>query len=245
MPHITFIHGIGNKPSETDLHSIWRHALGEGSDPLYLGDLGVTSSFVYWADLLYEKPDDDLSAYEGLLENTQAAIDASGEVAWPVARTPAEAAFLDAMRQRLTSLKDEEIDHALQSQMPTGMEAVGALERVPLPWCLKKPLMAVLLRDAHHYLFDVRFAPPGKPALPIQGTIRQRFVQKLNQPDIVGPQQAYDLVAQHAAVSHAELVGLVPERVLTAVARQRWPELDLAMDRTIEARLAARRTTRP
>ena len=46
--------------------------------PLPLGDLGVTSSMVYWADLLYEKAEEDLSAYEGVLENTAEAIDGGG-----------------------------------------------------------------------------------------------------------------------------------------------------------------------
>jgi hypothetical protein len=39
----------------------------------------------------------------------------------------------------------------------------------------------------------------------------------------------------------AELVGLLPRRVLDAVPRWRWTELDLGEDRTIEARIAARR----
>lgn len=194
MAHITFIHGIGNKPTESDLHKIWRRALGEGPDPLPLGDLGVTSSLIYWADLMYEKPDDDLTAYEGVLENTQAAIDASGDVALPVPRTPAEVAFLDAMRKHLTTLTDDEIDSALQTERPAGTASTGALERVPLPWFLKKPLMAVLLRDVHHYLFDVTFGPPGKPAVPIRRTIRERFIQQLNQPGITGP---------HVVVSHS------------------------------------------
>ena len=39
-------------------------------------------------------------------------------------------------------------------------------------------------------------------------------------------------------MARAELVGLVPSSVLDAVPARRWPELDLAEDRTIEARLA-------
>ena len=61
----------------------------------------------------------------------------------------------------------------------------------------------------------------------------------------VGPAAAYDLVrdealAAGAEVDGAELVGLLPEAVLLAVPQARWPELDLAADRTIEARLAQR-----
>ncbi|MBK5223578.1 MAG: glutamate formiminotransferase [Acidimicrobiia bacterium] len=58
-------------------------------------------------------------------------------------------------------------------------------------------------------------------------------------PERVGPAVAYDLVARRTAVARAELVGLVPREVLGAVARHRWPELDLDDARTIEARLEA------
>ena len=60
-------------------------------------------------------------------------------------------------------------------------------------------------------------------------------------PAEVGPAAAYDAVAARAPVRRAELVGLVPEAVLRSVDPGRWPALDLAEDRTIEARLAARR----
>jgi len=63
-------------------------------------------------------------------------------------------------------------------------------------------------------------------------------------PDTVGPAALFDAVAAlagHAGVaaSGAELVGLVPRRVLEAVDPARWAELDLGAERTIEARLAA------
>jgi glutamate formiminotransferase len=56
----------------------------------------------------------------------------------------------------------------------------------------------------------------------------------------------YDTVAvgaraQGCSVVRAELVGLVPEVVLRAVTRQRWQELDLREDRTIEFRMAEQR----
>lgn len=59
-------------------------------------------------------------------------------------------------------------------------------------------------------------------------------------PAVVGPAAAYDLVDQHAPVTRAELVGLLPAAVLDAIRRSRWAELDLAPDRTIEARLERR-----
>lgn len=61
----------------------------------------------------------------------------------------------------------------------------------------------------------------------------------LVEPLVAGPAAAWDAVAAHAPVARAELVGLVPEAVLAATPRARWAELDLAPDRTIEARLAA------
>ena len=61
-------------------------------------------------------------------------------------------------------------------------------------------------------------------------------------PETVPPDRVYDRVAQGGealgcTVLRAELVGLLPLGVLEAVPRHRWPELDLAEDRTIEARL--------
>lgn len=198
MAHVTFIHGIANKPPADDLLRIWCRALAEAGAPLE--DLGVTSSLVYWADLMYAAPDSDLAAHEGLLENTPQAIDASGGAELPVPATPEEAAFIEALRRRLTSLSDAEIDAEIDAAarggtVPSGSGAgAGELERVPLPWFLKKPLMAVLLRDVHHYLFDAEFGPPGRPAVRIQQTIRARFCQALADPAITGP---------HVVVSHS------------------------------------------
>lgn len=59
-------------------------------------------------------------------------------------------------------------------------------------------------------------------------------------PGIIGPEQAYDAVAVHAPIHHAELVGLMPRATLSSIPRGRWEELDLGDDRTIESRLARR-----
>jgi hypothetical protein len=158
-----------------------------------MSDLGVTSSLVYWADLMYAGPDMDLAAHEGVLENTPQAIDASGGATMPVPDDAEEAAFLAAMRRRLTTASDAEIA-AAGSATTVSLAAAGALERVPLPWFLKKPLMEVLLRDVHHYLFDKSFGPPGRQAVPIQQTIRRRFVDALRAPGVSRP---------HVVVSHS------------------------------------------
>ncbi len=191
MPHVTFIHGIANKPPANDLQAIWTRTLAQAADPLPLGDLGVTSSLIYWADLMYERPDDDLAAHEGVLENTPAAIDASGGATAPVPRTAEEAAFLKALRAGLTSHTDAELD-AETVVVPTNAGPV--LERVPLPWFLKKPFMNAFLRDVHHYIFDVEFGPAGRAPVRIQQTIRKRFVEALKAPGITAP---------HVVVSHS------------------------------------------
>ncbi len=66
---------------------------------------------------------------------------------------------------------------------------------------------------------------------------RVQVSMNLVDPFRVGPAEAYDRVAAEVAVAGAELVGLVPRRVLEAIAPERWTALDLAEDRTVEARL--------
>ena len=46
MAHITFVHGIGNKPSPDDLLREWRIALSD-NDGVNLDALGATNSMVY------------------------------------------------------------------------------------------------------------------------------------------------------------------------------------------------------
>jgi hypothetical protein len=192
MPHVTFIHGIANKPPAEDLLRLWNQATANAAEPLPLGDLGVSSAMVYWADLLYDKPDENLSAYEGVLENTAEAVDGGGEAAVPQPRTPEEAAFLEGLRAKMTTLPEAELEAAEPPPVPP--EPRGALERVPLPWFIKKRFLAVYLRDVHHYLFDVEFAPPGKTPVRIQHTIRKRFVDALCAPAVSRP---------HVVVSHS------------------------------------------
>jgi glutamate formiminotransferase len=68
----------------------------------------------------------------------------------------------------------------------------------------------------------------------------------LVQPEILGPAEAFDTVVGAARelgviVERAELVGLAPRAVVEAVPEARRAALDLDLERTIEARLAARR----
>lgn len=77
----------------------------------------------------------------------------------------------------------------------------------------------------------------GIRALGLEVGGRIQVSMNLVEPDRVGPATAYDRVASQGRVAGAELVGLVPRQVLDAVAAERWAELDLAPDRTVEARL--------
>jgi hypothetical protein len=191
MPHVTFIHGIANKPPPTDLVRIWRDTLANAAEPVPLGDLGVTSSLVYWADLLYQRPDDNVAAHEGVLENTPQAVDGGGGAEPPQPQSAEEKKFLEALRRHMTGLSDAQI---AAEPPPDPSAPQGALERVPLPWFLKKPMLNALLRDVHHYLFDVVYAPPGRKPVPIQRTIRQRFVEALGAAAVSRP---------HIVISHS------------------------------------------
>ncbi len=68
------------------------------------------------------------------------------------------------------------------------------------------------------------------------------FVQiscNLIEPEVVGPSAVYDQVAAllpSGTFDHAELVGLMPRAVLERIPPERWGELDLSPERTIEAR---------
>ena len=100
----------------------------------------------------------------------------------------------------------------------------------------------VWLADADLALARRVAAAARGPALRALGlAVGERIQVSMNliAPAELGPAEAFDLVAGLASVTGAELVGLVPASVLAAVPRHRWAELDLAEDRTIEARLAA------
>lgn len=209
MAHVTFVHGIANKPPAEDLLRVWRRALADAAEPLPLGDLGVTTSLVYWADLMYEKPQDDASAEEATGE---ALLDASGSAEQPQPANAEEAAFIAAVRAKLTALSAAQMTAAELPGATSG--AQGTFERVPLPWFIKKRIMDIFLRDVHHYLFDTEFAPPGRTPVHIQQTIRQRFVdavcgQSVSQPHIVvshsmGTVIAYDCLKRVAACANVD-----------------------------------------
>jgi glutamate formiminotransferase/formiminotetrahydrofolate cyclodeaminase len=85
---------------------------------------------------------------------------------------------------------------------------------------------------------------PSVRALGLAVGDRAQVSLNLIEPATTGPAAVFDLVDRDARTSGnrvvgAELVGLLPEAVLRAVDEERWGQLDLAVERTIEARLAA------
>ena len=79
MPHITFIHGISNKPEEKKLLKIWQDALAQdqlgNDDGIDLGANGVTTSMIQWADVLYDKLD------EGTIHESASGFESTESVA--------------------------------------------------------------------------------------------------------------------------------------------------------------------
>jgi glutamate formiminotransferase len=114
-----------------------------------------------------------------------------------------------------------------------GATAVGARPLL-VAWnvSLADPDLALAQRIAR----DIR--GPRLRALGLPVGRRVQVSMNLVAPEELGPAEAWDLVAERAAVAGAELVGLVPQSVLERIDPERWAELDLAEDRTIESRLA-------
>jgi glutamate formiminotransferase / 5-formyltetrahydrofolate cyclo-ligase len=79
---------------------------------------------------------------------------------------------------------------------------------------------------------------PAVRALGLQVGREVQVSMNLIDPSRTGPGAATDAVRARARVARCELVGLVPDAVLAAEDRARWVELDLAPERTIEARVA-------
>lgn len=174
MGHVTFIHGLSNKPEHETLHGIWKRALIKGADPLDLEDRGVTTGMVYWADVLYESPDQNVADYESLLERRAEEVDGSGDAVIPVGSSEAEKRFLQSARARLTAMDDAELETANAAAHDATL-----FERIPLPWPIKKKVMAAYLRDAHHYLFNVEHSPRAGVTYRVQDEIRARFLAAL------------------------------------------------------------------
>lgn len=188
MPHVTFIHGIGNKPDSDVLLRIWRRGLAHDLG-LDLGAEGVTSSMVYWADVLYEKSEEEAAAHENtdtILNRDYQDID----VLWGEGVEGEEKIWVDQLTSRLNFNAPGDDDSE-----PPESEIGPEFERVPLPWWLKRRLMKTLLRDVHHYLFNSEHSPREGESYRVQDEIRNRMIEALKEGEArEGP---------HVVVSHS------------------------------------------
>jgi hypothetical protein len=180
MPHITFIHGIANKPPKEQLLDLWVRSLADGTG-LDLGAEGVTSSMVYWADVMYPEPlaetETESAESEAVAvqkeESPEVSVDLAdpGEVAWTVSLAAKMAVPLAA------SVAADAVVAGAAAIAPSPVKET--LERIPLPGFIKDRLMKVLLRDVHHYLFNVKFDPGSGTTYQVQDEIRGRMIEEL------------------------------------------------------------------
>lgn len=178
--HITFIHGIANKPAVDSLTCLWKEALaldlrGRGDD-IDLDTLGITTSMIYWADVLYDIPQADHvpKALEGLdsdLGDESNLLQGPGDD-WRNKLDGEERKFVEGLA--LKTFADVAEPALLNTQ-----QINRKLERIPIPWVIKGPLMAYLLRDVHHYLFNKTFSPRTGITYQVQKEIRSRVVSVL------------------------------------------------------------------
>ncbi|MDD5393590.1 MAG: hypothetical protein PHE17_11280 [Thiothrix sp.] len=158
--HVTFIHGLANKPSPSELKRIWLEALSmptatdQGFD---LGESGVTTSFVYWADLFYATPLAS-STYESLADDPTEELSAGNTEL-------SENDWTRALHKRFPEI-NESPDGTPESSLSSGFE------RIPLPAFLKNKIMAEFMREAHDYLFNVQS---------IRDIIRTRVINNLRE----------------------------------------------------------------
>ncbi|MEI7623170.1 MAG: glutamate formiminotransferase [Actinomycetes bacterium] len=117
-----------------------------------------------------------------------------------------------------------------------GAVAVGA-RNLMLAWNLW--LAEPNLEQAKAIAASIR--GPSVRALGLQVGEQVQVSMNLIDPLMVGPATIYDRVAAVAAIDHAELVGLAPQAVLDSVDANRWEQLDLSPETTIEWRLEQRR----
>lgn len=178
MAHITFVHGIGNKPPEGKLLEIWQDSLRGGDVPIDFSNGELTSSMVYWADVLYASPLEVLGPEE-MSEGLEVAA-LRGEKS------------IDDLEIRATDLSELRWINDLSSKFKVGAllsssgsyvplegESDGSFERVPLPGLVKRRFLKVFLRDVHHYLFNETHKPGDGPSYRVQDEIRARFLQNL------------------------------------------------------------------
>jgi len=82
----------------------------------------------------------------------------------------------------------------------------------------------------------VNIRQPGLRALSFFVGGHAQISMNLTDLDTMNVDMAYDIVAQYGNIARAELVGLMPLSAVTKIEQSRWSQLDIGVDKTIEAR---------
>lgn len=183
MPHVTFIHGISNKPAPEVLLRLWRDGLAvdlEGSEGLDLGAQGVTSSMVYWADVLNEQPQEEMADHESTDTIVQR-DEPDPDLRWRETLGDQEKRWVDQLAGRLGFDASAPGGNEDYESPPEQMTGATHFERIPLPWWAKRRLMKALLRDVHHYLFNAGHSPRPGETYRVQDEIRRRMIAALEE----------------------------------------------------------------
>jgi len=178
MASALFIHGLSNKPEHGFLLDLYNRKLAF-EDGLSFDTLNVTSSIIYWADVLYPSPDTDLAAYESvgaeILQEGREAVVLDPRKIPADKLSPEEAAFIARMSAKV-ALGTEDLDPALlTAEERTELQ----YERIPMPAWLRNRLMAKLVRDAHLYFFNKEFTPRTGTTFMVRDELRKRFLEAL------------------------------------------------------------------
>ena len=197
MPHVTFIHGIANKPPKEKLLENWRAELAQGG--LDLAANGVTSSMVYWADVMYPEPVAEGVSFESI-DDGLGTKETDEDLAWIEDLPAEEKAFVESFRERLGFDMDSPGRDDYSPPAPAGNEdelKQLEFEAIPLPWFIKRRIMKALLKDVHHYLFNAKFSPRPGEQYQVQDHIRKLFVDQLKEDSAKAAGEA------HVVVSHS------------------------------------------
>ena len=181
MPHVTFIHGIANKPPKEKLLENWEFELAAGG--LDLGASGVTTSMVYWADVMYAEPESEGANFESVDEGLGLS-EIDEDLAWIDGLPDEEKAFVESFRKslRLEKASPQGDDYTPPEPVVNEDELEQLqFEAIPLPWFIKRRVMKALLKDVHHYLFNAKFSPRPGEEYQVQDHIRKLFVDQVKE----------------------------------------------------------------
>lgn len=186
MPHVTFIHGIANKVEASALERSWTDQLRDG-DGLDLVGEGVTVSQCYWADVLYAAPVPPAAAAEAAASGVHYAAEPDIAPGWFADLPPEQKRHVENLAAELGATEEligieNHISPADDSPLPEEFDrsAGGGFERIPLPGPVKRRLMRSMLRDVHHYLWDVEFSPRPGSTFRVRQEVRRRTVEALD-----------------------------------------------------------------